>query len=94
MLQNRVSRLVFAVFALLVLAGLPAQAQPSRRAASGTRTVAAFGETTLARLWSRVASLWSLTKEGTSIDPDGSRATLPVSGGDDEGTSIDPNGHQ
>lgn len=103
MSQNRASRPVFPVLvalAALLLASLPAQARPSRPAVRGLRTVAASGENHLARLWSYVANLWqagAMTKEGTSIDPNGRNgagATLPVGGGDDEGMSIDPDGRQ
>jgi hypothetical protein len=97
MSQNRASRRVFPVLialAALLLASLPVQARPSR---SGIRAVAASSENRLARLWSYVANLWTMTKEGMSIDPNGRNgagATLPAGSGDDEGTSIDPNGRQ
>jgi hypothetical protein len=97
MSQNRASRRVYPVLvalAALLLASLPAQAKPSR---NGLRMAAASSENRLARLWSYVANLWTMTKEGTSIDPNGrngAEATLPVGGGDDEGMSIDPNGRQ
>jgi hypothetical protein len=97
MSQNRASRRAFPILialAALLLASLPAQARP---AVSGPRVVAVV-ENHLARLWSYVANLLqpgAMTKEGTSIDPDGrngSGVTLPVGGGDDEGMTIDPDG--
>jgi hypothetical protein len=98
MVPNRASRNVFSVLVLLValvLASVPAQAQPVRRPATGHRAVAVSGENGLSRLWS---SLVNLMKEGTSIDPDGKHGAgvtvNPTSGGSDEGTSIDPNGRQ
>ena len=69
MSSNRSLHRAFAVFllAVLLLAGLPAQARPL------PREVAALGENGLARLWDLLASLWQggYSKEGTSIDPDG-----------------------
>lgn len=105
MLKNHASYRAFPVLALLaalLLASLPAQAQPSRRPAAGFPAVAAFGENGLARFWSFVAHLWQpgvMTKEGMSIDPNGGKngAVTPVnpaSSGSDEGTSIDPDGRQ
>jgi hypothetical protein len=97
MSQNLASRRVFPVLvalAALVLASLPAQARPSR---GSLRTVATSSENRLARLWSYVANLWTMTKEGTSIDPNGRNGaggTLPAGGGDDEGMSIDPDGRR
>ena len=99
MSQNRASHRTFPVLivlAALLLASLPAQARVSRPAVGGLRAVAAV-ENPLARLWSYVANLWqpgSMTKEGTSIDPNGrngSGVVLPT-GGDDEGMTIDPDG--
>jgi len=96
MSQNRASRRVFPVLvalAALLVMSLPAQARPSR---GGLRTVAA-SENRLVRFWSYVANLWTMTKEGVSIDPDGRNGagvTLPMGGGDDEGMSIDPDGRR
>jgi len=97
MVSNRSSRSVFSVLfllAALVLASVPAQAQPVRRPMTGPRVVAASGENGLSRLWS---SLVNLMKEGMSIDPNGGShgagtTTVPVGGGSDEGVTIDPNG--
>ena len=98
MVPNRASRSVFSVLVLLaalVLASVPAQAQPVRRPVTGHRAVAVSGENGLSRLWS---SLVNLMKEGTSIDPDGKHGAgvtvNPTSGGSDEGVTIDPNGRQ
>ncbi|MFL6192657.1 MAG: hypothetical protein ACJ75H_00690 [Thermoanaerobaculia bacterium] len=72
----------FAVIALLIATllatGPAAQAQPSRVAGKGTANRAAI----FSDLWKLALRL--LTKEGTSIDPNG--------GKDHEGTSIDPDG--
>jgi hypothetical protein len=89
---------VLALLAVLALAGLPLQAQAPRRPAASRPSVAASGEEgTFARLWSLMIRLGRpamALKEGTSIDPDGTRhsgASATAKPGD-EGTSIDPNG--
>lgn len=92
MSPKRSLRRAFAVFllAVLLLAGLPAQARPF------PREVAALGENGLSRLWDLFVSLWN-TKEGTSIDPNGGKddegVTIdPDEADTEEGMSIDPNG--
>jgi hypothetical protein len=98
MLPNRAPHRVFTVVALLtvlVLASLPAQARQVRHPAAHHRGVAAFGEITLSRIWSFLASLTA--KEGMTIDPNGvpkPHGMTPAPGGssDDEGMTIDPDG--
>jgi len=99
MLSNRVSRRAFPLLVLLaalVLAGVPAQAQPAHRPVTGRQAAAAAGEKSLVRFWHFMTNLM---KEGMSIDPNGGShgagtTTVPAGGGSDEGTSIDPNGRQ
>jgi hypothetical protein len=90
---------VFALFAALVLASLPAQARPFRRPPADRPAVAAAGDSGLASLWHLLVGLWPgvRAKEGVTIDPNGSSnhaGTQVVPPGDlvDEGTSIDPDG--
>ncbi|MGH7484487.1 MAG: hypothetical protein ACREMY_02640 [bacterium] len=79
---------------LLAVAGLPAQGQPVHPAVPKAVQVAGFGD----RVWKLVVNLlhgfWQ--KEGTSIDPDGTRTGAVVNPNPpilpDEGTSIDPDG--
>jgi len=99
MLSNRVSRRAFPLLVLLaalVLAGVPAQAQPAHRPVMGRQAAAAAGENGLAHFW---RSVTNLMKEGVLIDPNGGShgagtTIVPAGGGSDEGTSIDPNGRQ
>jgi hypothetical protein len=98
MSSNRSLHRALAVFllAVLLLAGLPAQARPL------PREVAALGENGLARVWNLFVSLWQRAnpKEGTSIDPNGGQSdegdegvTIDPDGvNSEEGTSIDPDG--
>ena len=104
MSRNRASSRVLTVIALLtvlILASLPAQAEPGRHPATGVQAVAAFGESSLVRILNFFRSLWpqGMTKEGITIDPDGARNHLgtsvdPTGGLTDEGVTIDPNGRQ
>jgi len=89
-LHHRRGFTVFFLLVVLAFASLPAQARPARRSASVAWKVAVLGEDTFAWVRSLFAGLWpqGVTKEGTSIDPNGGTAGAL----DDEGRSIDPNG--
>lgn len=86
----------FVLLATLVLTSLPAQARTVHRSTVSRNSVAVSGDTVLSGIWRFVVSLWpgGMTKEGTSIDPNGGTHQAGTSAGDliDEGTSIDPNG--
>ena len=66
---------VLTLLAALALASLPAQARPVHRPAAGRQIVAVPGDAGLSGLWRFVLSLWpgGTAKEGTSIDPNGSK---------------------
>jgi len=74
---------VAVLLALLAAAGAPVQARALHPAVERISHVAGFGE----RLWHFLVSLWprDLSKEGTSVDPDGDWIH--------EGVTIDPDGH-
>ncbi|HEX9944940.1 MAG TPA: hypothetical protein VGG03_23265 [Thermoanaerobaculia bacterium] len=101
MSPNRRLRRAFPALILLtvlVLASLPAQAQPARRPMTGVWKIAVLGEGALARVRVFLAGLWTqgATKEGVSIDPNGAptHAVDPDGASSDEGTSIDPDGRK
>jgi len=95
MSPNRNLRRVLPGLVLLagfVFASLPARAQPLRHPLVKIRKVAVLGEDALSWVRNVFARLWlpEMTKEGTSIDPDGK----PGQQGTDEGVTIDPNGRK
>jgi hypothetical protein len=91
-LSLRVGVVAALLVALLVVAAVPAHGQPVHSAPPQAVHVAGFGD----QLWSSLVNLlpraWQ--KEGTSIDPNGTRTTVnpdpPVL--PNESTSIDPDG--
>ena len=90
---------VLALFLVSVFTSRPAPAQPLRRPAAGIAKVAVLGEGALRWVRDLLAGLLpqGTTKEGMSIDPDGSQNPQgtpvdPDGGLDGEGMSIDPNG--